>query len=141
MIRNVYRSECEIPRRLEQSILLELIKIAQHGTPQHGRALAERLKVLDLRSQLLNLLFELVVRFPKIGVRFLQVAMLGFEGFEFLLEMLDVFLLALAEGALGGSILRSASLEFPIRQLGPFSSFVWMLLEDATRENTYYSHV
>lgn len=51
----------------------------------------------------------------KVGVGFGERAVLGLEIFQLLFEVLDVFLLALAEGALRGAVLGAAALE---RMLG-----------------------
>ena len=51
------------------------------------------------------------MRAVEIGVGFCQGAVLGLKLFQLLLEVLDVFLLALAEGALRSAVLGTAALE------------------------------
>lgn len=50
----------------------------------------------------------------QVGVGFGECAILGLEIFQLLFEVLDMFLLALAEGPLRGAVLGAAALEWPL---------------------------
>lgn len=68
----------------------------------------------------------------EVGVGFEESAVLGLEIFQLFLEVLDVFLLALAEGSLRGPVLGTAPLE---------NVRVGSWLREGRGENTYDAHV
>lgn len=68
-------------------------------------------KGCEFTAEQFRLTFQLVMRAVELHKGFLERAVLGLELFELLLEMLNVLLLALTEGALGGAVLCSTTLK------------------------------
>lgn len=65
----------------------------------------------EFTAEQFRLTFQLVMRAVELHKGFLECAVLGLELFKLLLEMLNVLLLALTEGALGGAVLCSTTLK------------------------------